>query len=155
MSRKNTPFINSLPKLSQSVLTGAAFVRTRGIPSGTFILSCYFFQIHIAMPFGVLLQNKNCPPYRCAFLPHQKVRLWSHVLPKTVGGIGKGIGWVPANSRIIASVITTACCKGYRLGIGHTRPPMKAHLGQLKTVTGLRGRPGNYGHVKAIVRALL
>ena len=83
--------------------------------------------------------------------------------PRGVRGIGKGIGWVsvsaplrrPANSRILPSVITAACCQGYRLGIGHTRPPMKEHLGQSQIVSVLRGRPGNYCHVKAIVRALL
>ena len=73
-----------------------------------------------------------------------------------VQGIGKGIGVGsfrrPANPRILPFVITTACCKGYRLGIGHTRLPMKEHLGRLQVVTVLRGRPGNYGHIKAIVR---
>ena len=78
--------------------------------------------------------------------------------PTGVPGIGKGIGAGflrrPANSRILPSVITTACCKGYRLGIGHTRLPMKEHLGQPQIVTVQTGRPENYGHIKAMVRAL-
>ena len=79
--------------------------------------------------------------------------------PRGVRGIGKGIGVGffrrPASSRILPSAITTACCRGYRLGIGHTRQPMKEHLGQPQLVTILRGHAGNYGHVQAMVRALL
>ena len=100
MSRKNTPFINSLPKRSPSVLTGAAFIRTRGIPSGTFVVSCYFFQTHVAMPFGVLLQNKSCPPCRPCFY-HIKKSGYSHMsLPRGVRGIGKGIGWVSVSASL-------------------------------------------------------
>ena len=85
MSWKKSPLINSLPKCSPSVLTGAAFVPTRGIPSGNFILSCYLFQTHIAIPFGILLRNKSCHHVGTfLFLPYEKVE--AIVLPK--GGPG-------------------------------------------------------------------
>ena len=154
----------SLPRRSPSVLTGAAFIRTRGSPSGAFVLSCYFFHTHIAMHVGVLLQNKSCPSCRYALVPTMSKVEAIDTCPSQgeVRGSGKyrlGIGVCffrrPANSRMLLSVITTACCKRYRLGIAHTRLPMKEHLGQPKIVTVLRGRPGNYGHIKAIVAAIV
>ena len=79
--------------------------------------------------------------------------------PRGVRGISKGIGVDfsrrPANSRTLHAVISTACCKGYRLGIGHRRLPMKEHLGLRQNVTALMGHPENCGHIKAIARARL
>ena len=135
----------------------------KGIPGGTFILSCCFFQTHIAMTSGVLLQNRSCPPCRHAPVPTIS-KTEAIVTGPYQGGSGASVrvsvGYRfrllrPANSRILPPVITAACCKGDRLGIGHTRLPMKEHLGQPQIVTVLRGRPGNYCHIKAIVRALL
>ena len=81
-----------------------------------------------------------------------------------IWGVGKGIGWVSASASLegllpildfytISSLLLVA--RGNRLSIGHTGLPMKEHLAQPESVTALRGRPRNYGHVKAIARALL
>ena len=74
--------------------------------------------------------------------------------PKGVRGIGKGIGVGffkrPAISRFFPSLMVQGVSVGSR--IGHTRLPMKEHLGQPQIITVLRGCPWNYSHIKAIVR---
>ena len=76
--------------------------------------------------------------------------------PRGVWGIGKGIGRVSVSAPLptLGFYLLSRLLLVAR-GIGHTRLPMKEHLGQPKIVTVLRGRPGNYCYIKAIVRALL
>ena len=70
------------------------------MPRGTFILSCYLFQTHIAMHFCVLLRNKSSPPRRRAHDPTTSKVEAIDTCPSQEGGSGASVRVVSASASL-------------------------------------------------------